>query len=221
MRLHKYQIPKTKPSLSKLPKHYNFPIWEMTRVLLCANNETITLRRMGICILKEEEDIRPEDNDLHLAVVGNVTDQRDFHEEEIREWVNQLWITNHKIRVEKVGKLFFFICVDIRERSNLASLGSANYKGSLILFTKCQPRTPFRSLTFLRAPVWIRVEGLSLLYNKTHIALKAELEESCTLIIPQPHKVSKITLELKSLYPSITLQSQDSTLSRKTMSHVG
>lgn len=69
-----------------------------------------TTRRMGIRILKEEEDSGPEDCELLQAVVGRVKDIRDFHEEEIREWVNQLWITNNEIKVRKVGKLFFFIC---------------------------------------------------------------------------------------------------------------
>lgn len=128
---------------------------------------------MGIKILKEDEDIGPEDHDLLQVVIGKVKDIRDFQEDEIKEWVNQLLITNESIRVKKVSKLFFFICSDMRNIYNLASVGSANYQGALFLFAKCQPRASFRSINFQRAPIWIRVEGQPLIYNKAHIARKA------------------------------------------------
>lgn len=126
--------------------------------------EISSLRRMGIRISKEEEDSGPEDFELFQAVVGRVKDIRDFQEEEIREWVNQMWITNGDIRVKKVSKLFFFICPDLRDRHNLVSRGMANYQGALIIFSKCEPRRPFNALVLPRVPIWIRIEGLPLLY---------------------------------------------------------
>lgn len=118
--------------------------------------ENGSLRRMGIRIKLEEDDTTQKDYMLYNTVVGKVKALKDSAENQIREWVIQNWITHDEIHVKKVGKLFFFICANARDRANIITRGSANYQGTLVLFTKCSPHVPFKS-TFLRAPIWIKV----------------------------------------------------------------
>ena len=131
------------------------------------------LRRMGIQIESEEQDTTQEDYILYNSVLGKVKDLRDFTENQIAQWVGTYWTTHDEIQVRKVGKLFYFLCSDDRDRVNLIELGTANFQGALFLFTKCMPHASLRSHTFQRAPIWIRVEGLPLIYNKLHIARRA------------------------------------------------
>lgn len=63
--------------------------------------------------------------------------------------------------------------MDNRERENLAALGSASYDGALVIFSLCSAKASYHSLTFLNAPIWVRVEGLPVMYNKPHIARRA------------------------------------------------
>ena len=72
-----------------------------------------------------------------------------------------------------VTKLFFFLCSDARDRASLIDLSTANFQGALILFTKCVPQDSFRDHSFLRMPIWIKVERLPLLYNKVSVAQRA------------------------------------------------
>ncbi|XP_057249966.1 uncharacterized protein At4g02000-like [Beta vulgaris subsp. vulgaris] len=128
---------------------------------------------MGIQIETEEEDILQEDYDLYRTVLGKAKDLRDFTQTQISNWVSNHWTSHDEIQVRKVGKLFYFICLDNRDRANLICLGSANFQGALILFTKCSPHISLRAHNFSRVPLWIKVEGLPLLYNKTNIARRA------------------------------------------------
>ena len=128
---------------------------------------------MGIQIKSIEQDISQEDYILYNTFIGKVKDMRDFTETQIAHWVTTNWISYDDIQVRKVGKVFFFLCSDARDRASLLDLGSANFQGALIIFSKCIPHTSFRSHTFQRIPMWIKVEGLPLLYNKISIARRA------------------------------------------------
>lgn len=137
------------------------------------DQETASLRRMGIQIESIEQDISQEDYILYNKVIGKVKDLRDFTETQIAHWVTTNWITYDDIQVRKVGKVFFFLCSDARDRASFSDLGSANFQGALIIFSKCIPHTSCRSHTFQRIPLWVKVEGLPLLYNKLSIARRA------------------------------------------------
>lgn len=162
------------------------------------NHEAGRLSRMGIQIEPEEQDITQEDYILYNSVLGKVKDLRDFTEHQIENWVAINWSTHDEIQVRKVGKIFFFLCVDDRDRAGLIDLGSANYQEALFLFSKCIPHASFRSHTFQRIPIWIKVEGLPLLYNKISIARKALEKIGNVLYFDNDStKTGWISLELK------------------------
>ena len=125
---------------------------------------------MGPKFSAQDGDVVPEDSLLLNAVVGKVKDIRDFQENTIREWVQFKWTTHDEISVKKVGKLFFFFCLDVRDKENLTALGSACFDGALVVFTNCVASASFEHYKFLHAPIWVKVEGLPLMYNKTHVA---------------------------------------------------
>ena len=137
------------------------------------NQENNHLRRVGIQIESEDHDITQEDYILYNSVLGKVKDIREFTEDQISNWVTTSWTTHDEIQVRKVGKIFFFLCSDARDRANLIDMGTANFQGALFLFTKCVPHSSFDSHSFQRSPIWIKVEGLPLLYNKASIAKRA------------------------------------------------
>lgn len=137
------------------------------------DHETRNLRRMSIHIDSDEHDVTQEDYILYNSVLGKAKDLREFTENQIATWVTTTWTTHDEIQVRKVGKVFFFLCSDARDRVSLIELGTANYQGALFLFTKCIPHASFRSHSFQRIPIWIKVEGLPLLYNKVNIARRA------------------------------------------------
>ena len=68
--------------------------------------EDSSLRRMGIQIETEEDDILQEDYDLYRTVLGKVKDLRDFTQTQISNWVTNHWTSHDEIQVRKVGKLF-------------------------------------------------------------------------------------------------------------------
>lgn len=112
------------------------------------NGNKNTMRRMGPVIRPLEGDISPEDSLLLNAIVDKAKDYRDFKERDIRDLVYLKWITHDDISIKKNGKLFFFFCLDVRDRDNLEALGSACFDGALFLFTKCKPRASFQSFSF-------------------------------------------------------------------------
>ncbi|KMT09187.1 hypothetical protein BVRB_6g132900 [Beta vulgaris subsp. vulgaris] len=145
------------------------------------NPETNILRRVGIQIESEDHDTNQDDYILYNTVLGKVKDLREFTEQQIADWVTTSWTTHDMIQVKKVGKIFFFLCSDDRDRASLLDLSSANFQGALILFTKCEPQNSFNSHSFQRIPIWIKVEGLPLLYNKLNVARRA-LEKLGTVL---------------------------------------
>ncbi|KMS95355.1 hypothetical protein BVRB_009020 [Beta vulgaris subsp. vulgaris] len=145
------------------------------------NQESNILRRVGIQIESEDQDTNQDDYILYNTILGKVKDIREFTEQQISNWVTSSWITHDSIQVKKVGKIFFFLCTDDRDRAGLIEIGSANFQGALILFTKCQPQNSFSSHSFQRTPIWIKVEGLPLLYNKLSVARRA-LEKLGTIL---------------------------------------
>ena len=146
---------------------------ETTEMINLVQGHGPAIRRIGQRFSAEDGDLAPEDSLLLNAVVGKVKDVRDFQERTIQDWVYLKWTTHDEISIKKVGKLFFFFCVDNRDRENLAALGSACYDGALVIFSLCNAKASYHSLTFLTAPIWVRVEDLPLMYNKPHIARRA------------------------------------------------
>lgn len=59
--------------------------------------ENGSLRRMGKRIEPKEDDITKEDYVLYNTVVGRVKDLIEFAKNQIRDWVEQNWITHDEI----------------------------------------------------------------------------------------------------------------------------
>uniref|UniRef100_A0A803MKK8 Uncharacterized protein n=1 Tax=Chenopodium quinoa TaxID=63459 RepID=A0A803MKK8_CHEQI len=118
---------------------------------------------MGIGIPKLRED-SPEDVDKYnLPIVAQVIDVREFSEVQIQTWVDGCWKTNRPIIVEKVSHskdLFLFFCTSWEDRDNLISLGTASYKGALILFKEWIMGSNLLYMDFSETAVLIKVEGL-------------------------------------------------------------
>lgn len=138
-----------------------------------AQQQNIMIRSMGHKISAQDGDQVLEDGLLPNAVIGKAKELRGFQESSIREWVLYHWITHDEIQVKKVGKLFFFFYLDNRDKENLTALGYASFQGALFLFMVCKPKESYHAHIFLHAPIWVKVEGLPLLYNETHIARRA------------------------------------------------
>ena len=128
------------------------------------------MRKMDPIIKPLEGDILPEDSLLLNAIVGKAKDVRDVKIRDIQDRVYLRWTTQDEISIKKIGKLFFFFCLDVRDRNNLDALGSTSYDGALFLFTKCRPRASFQSFNFTQSSIWVRVEGPPLIYNKPQVA---------------------------------------------------
>ncbi|KNA05550.1 hypothetical protein SOVF_189220 [Spinacia oleracea] len=129
--------------------------------------------RMGITIPYSEFDTPPQSEKYLLSVVGKIKDYRSFSEAQIQQWVNQFWTTNGPIIVGKVGQskeFFFFFCNNIYDRDNLLAVGTASYKGALVIFKGWAVGGSIPSMDFSEANFWIKVEGIPTPENQLHVA---------------------------------------------------
>lgn len=98
-----------------------------------------SLRRMKIQIETEENDVTQQDYILYNTVLGKVKDLRNFTVNQIKGWIEQNWTTHDESQVRKVGKLFYLLCSDARDRANLIEIGSAKFSRSPFLVHKMLP----------------------------------------------------------------------------------
>lgn len=128
---------------------------------------------MGPIIPSPLGDMNPEDAIYPMVVVGQFLDYRNFSSYQIQNWVNSYWVTNEEIKVEKIGKIFFFHCNDIDDRHNLLSRKSACSKGALLVLKCWFPSAALRIFNFSLCLLWVRMEGIPLSSNKPHVAERA------------------------------------------------
>ena len=131
------------------------------------------IKKMGPIIPSQVGDMHPEDAMFPMAVIGQFLDYRVFSANQIQSWINAFWVTNGEIKVERIGKIFFFYCTDIDDRDNLLSRKNANYKGALIVFKCWFSSASLRSFNFSQCLMWVRVEGIPLTSNKARVAERA------------------------------------------------
>lgn len=129
--------------------------------------------KMGPIIPSLVGDMQPADVIYPMAILGQFKDYKNFSAAEIQSWVNSYWFTNEEIRVEKLGKTFFFYCKDIDDRDNLLSMKNACFHGALLVFKCWFPSAALRSFNFSICSLWIRVEGIPLTSNRVHVAERA------------------------------------------------
>lgn len=67
------------------------------------------IKKMGPIIPSQVGDMSPEDAMFPMAVIGQFLDYRNFSANQIQNWINTFWVTNGEIKVERIGKIFFFI----------------------------------------------------------------------------------------------------------------
>ncbi|KMT08711.1 hypothetical protein BVRB_6g139840 [Beta vulgaris subsp. vulgaris] len=108
--------------------------------------------------------------DISLVVVGKFIDKREFSVRHIQSWVDS-WITRGRIKVTKEGKLFFFHCHDMQDRFDILGLyDTMNFRGALLVLKPWKPLDSFKSFNFSETAIWIRLEGIPLVFNSKSIA---------------------------------------------------
>lgn len=73
----------------------------------------------------------------------------------------------------KSGKLFFLFCEDVEDRDNLMALGSASYKGALMIFKAWVSGISYDGFDFNEACMWVWVEGMALTASRCLVVKRA------------------------------------------------
>lgn len=102
--------------------------------------------------------------------MGNFIDNREFLVRQIQEWVDT-WNTRGHITITKEEKIFFFHCSELEDKSDILGLyDTMNFRGALLILKPWRPLDSFKSFNFSESALWIKVEGLPLLFNSKSLA---------------------------------------------------
>ncbi|KMT17159.1 hypothetical protein BVRB_2g040700 [Beta vulgaris subsp. vulgaris] len=134
------------------------------------SNFVVWHRKQGPLIKAPMDQYSSNPIDISLIVVGKFIDNREFSVRHIQSWVDS-WITRGRIKVTKEGKLFFFHCRDMQDRFDILGLyDTMNFRGALLILKPWKPLDSFKSFNFSESAVWVRLEGIPLIFHSKSIA---------------------------------------------------
>lgn len=106
---------------------------------------------------------------MSRVLVGKFLDKRKFPLRHIQAWVDT-WFTRGRISVTKEGKLFFFQCRELQDKSDILGLyDTLKFRGALLVLKSWEPLDSYKSFNFSETAMWIKLEGIPLLINSKNL----------------------------------------------------
>nr|CCA66019.1 hypothetical protein [Beta vulgaris subsp. vulgaris] len=134
------------------------------------SNFVVWHRKQGPLIKTPMDQFNNIPIDISLVVVGKFLDRREFSVRHIQSWVDS-WVTRGRIKVTKEGDLFFFHSRDMQDRFDILGLyDTMNFNGALLVLKPWKPLDSFKSFNFSESAIWVRLEGIPLVFNSKSIA---------------------------------------------------